>query len=448
MSWTALLAALALPALLGLLGSGLAGVLAAPGDGALYRFTLYVMSGAVVLHVLLTLLDFARVPWSPLLLIVLGAVLFALARRFLPRNSSRARLSSDFGWGEGIALFALAVFILIALTGWITMPDFVYHWGIKGKHFYLARGVDYSYLSKAWNWYTHPDYPNLVPELFAVTALLAGGFDLPAMMLGTGVVFALLLAATREGLRQGGVDRFTRQAGLALVALAIAAFGVGYQMAGAADWMLALAAAAAVPPLLRPPDRTGDFQIATAAAFAAAAKMEGVPLAGILALVQLARRPWRLASERRPSLGAALRLGLPIAAVVLPWWGRMRYHHLALAINSGPFRLSRAGTILRSVLETLGTPEWHGFILAVFLPPLLLLHRRTRAFAAAATLQLLFYLFTYFTGGLEDVHFFVISNFARLAFQLVPASLVAALVAWGEREAVEMERAGTSPAPT
>ena len=109
------------------------------------------------------------------------------------------------------------------------------------------------------------------------------------MMLEAGAFFALLLAAAREGLRQGGADRFIRQAGLALIALAIGAFGIGYMTAGGADWLLALALTAAVPPLLRPADRVGDFQIGVIAAFAAASKMEGVPLAAFLVLVQWAR---------------------------------------------------------------------------------------------------------------------------------------------------------------
>jgi hypothetical protein len=422
---TALLAAAVLPVLLGFLGSRFAAALAAPGDGALYRATLYVLSGAVVLHLLLTLLDLAGVAWSPMLLAALAALLCALAWRFLPRGPERARLPSDPGWGDGLALFALAAFTLVALTGWITIPDFVYHWGLKGHRFYLARSVDYAYLARSWNWVIHPDYPNLAPELFAATALLAGGFDVPAMMLWTGVIFALLLAAAREGLRQGEADRFARQGGLALVALATGAFGLGHRMAGSADWMIALALAAALPPLLRPPDRTGDLQIGLAAAFAAASKVEGVPLAAFLILVQLARH------APRPSLAAAARAGLPAAAVVLPWLARAAHHHLFLPLNSGPFRLFRAGEILPAALEALGTRAWHGFALAALLPPLLLLHRRTRPFAAVATLQLFFYVYVYFTVRVDDLRFFVLSNFARLAFHLVPASLVAALVAWG-----------------
>jgi hypothetical protein len=429
MSGTALLVAAAVPALLALLGSRLAPWLAAPGDGALYRATVYVLGGAVVLHLLLTLLDFARVPWHPLLLAFLGVALYVLARRFLPRGPERPGLPSDLGWGDGIALAVVAAFTLTALTGWITFNDFIFHWGIKGARFYVARGTDYAYLARGWNWVLHPDYPNLLPELYAVTALLAGRFDMPAMMLETGAFFALLLAAAREGLRQGGAGRFTRQAGLALMALILGAFGIGYLTAGGADWLLALALTAAVPPLLRPADRVGDFQIGAIAAFAAASKMEGVPLAAFLVLVQWARH---VLGERRLAISPALRAGLPVAAVVLPWLGRTIHHHLFLALNSGPFTLSRAPGILAAVLETLQTTAWHGFLWAMFLPPLLLLHRRTRAFAAVATLQLLFDFYVYFTSASADqIRVFVLSNFARLGFQIIPAILVTALVAWG-----------------
>ncbi len=413
--------------LLGALGSRFAPALVADGDGASYRATLYVMSGAVLLHLLLTAFDLAGIGWSPLLLALAGAVLFGWAWRSLPRLPERARFSSDLGWGDGLALFALAAFMLLALTGWIAIPDFVFHWGLKGHRFFLEREVDYAYLARSWNWVIHPDYPNLAPELFAVTALLAGSFDVPAMMLGTGVFFALLLAAVREGLRRGGADRLVRQGGLALVALAAGAFGIGHRMAASADWMMALALAAAVPPLLRLPDRTGDFQVGIAAAFAAASKIEGVPLAAFLILVQLGRRLW---AERRLSVRAAARTVLPAAVVVLPWLGQALHHHLFLPFNRGPLQLSRAGEILAASLEALSVRAWHGFALAALLPPLLLLHRRTRAFAAVATLQLLFYVYVYFTVRVDDLEFFVLSNGARLAFHLVPAGLVGVLVAW------------------
>ena len=413
MSPWALVAAAALFVLLGLLGSRFAGVLASPAEGALYRAVIYTLAGAVLLHLVLTLLDIAGIPWSLPLLAVAGVLIAAAAHRFPSqhfqgdRGTRLATGLGDLGWGDGLALFALAAFTVFALTGWIAMPDFPYHWGIKGHRFYLAHGVDYAFLTRSWNWTVHPEYPNLVPEMFAVTAMLAGSFDMPAMMLGTVALFALLLAAVREGLRQGGADRFTLQAGVAAVALIIAAFGIGYIMAGAADWNLALALAAAVPLLLRPPDRTGDFQIGDfqigiIAAFAAASKVEGVPLAAFLVAVQIVRR---IRVERRLALTTALRAGLLPAAVILPWLIRASRLHLFQPFNSGAFELARAGVIFRAVAAALWTPAWHGLLPAMFLPPLLLFPRRTRAFAAVATLELLFYFYIYFTSGVGDFRY-------------------------------------------
>ena len=54
----------------------------------------------------------------------------------------------------------------------------------------------------------------------------------------------------------------------------------------------------------------------------------------------------------------------------------------------------------------------------------------SRPFAVAATLQLGFYLYIYFTARVDDPRLFVLSNGARLALHLIPASLVMALVAW------------------
>jgi hypothetical protein len=152
-----------------------------------------------------------------------------------------------------------------------------------------------------------------------------------------------------------------------------------------------------------------------------------VTLAGFLALVQIGRRVW---AERRLDLRAGARVGLPVAAVVLPWLARMAWHGLFLPLSSGPFQAGRAGVVFPAVLEALRTPAWHGFGFAALLPPLLLIPRRTRPFAVVATLQLAFYLYVYFTARVEDPRFFVLSNFARLILHLIPASLVMALVAW------------------
>jgi len=80
------------------------------------------------------------------------------------------------------------------------------------------------------NWELPPDYPNLLPEMFARPPC-SRPLRCPGPDAGGRRLFALLLAAARGGLRQGTADRFTRHAGLALVALAVGAFGIGYRMA-------------------------------------------------------------------------------------------------------------------------------------------------------------------------------------------------------------------------
>ena len=420
----AVLGVLALAAALVFLGSRFSGALVHPGDGAPHRAAVYGMTGALVLHVLLTGLDALGLPWHPLLLTGLLVGAAGLAHRFRPQPVDRARLPSDLGWGDGLALFALLVFTCAALTLWTMTPDFVYHWGLKGQHFFLHRGVDYAWLARPWNWVIHPDYPNLLPELFAASAILAGRFEPHAQMLWSSLFFLMMLASAREGLR-ATEDRWLGQAALAILGLAVALFAVGHQMAGGADWMIAGAFLAAVPALLRPPDRAGDWQIGIAAGFAAASKIEGAPFAVLLAGTQLVRH---VLSERRLDWRAALRSGLPAAAVGAPWLFRVFRHRLFLGTNSGPFDLSRAEIIVPALVEALAVPAWHGLSLLVLLGPVLLLVRRVRPVAAVATLQLLFYLYVYFTAPVET-RYYVLTSFARLVFHLIPALVVAVAVA-------------------
>lgn len=422
MTATGLLAVLALPLALIFLGSRFSGLLVHPGDGAPHRQVVYGMAGAVVFHLLLTALDALGIPWHPLLLAGLLVLLVAAGSLVLrPRLPSS---SLEPGWGYGVALFALLVFTLTALTLWTMTPDFPYHWGIKGHRFFLHRGVDYAWLARPWNWALHPDYPNLLPELYAATALLGGRFDPHAMMLWSSLFFALMLASAREGLRAVS-DRWTGQAALAAVGLLTATFGMGHLMAGAADWMIAGSFLAALPALLRAPDRAGDWQIGIAAAFAAASKIEGAPFALILVGTQLARR---ILAEKRLDLRSVLRLAAPAAAVGAPWLFRVYRHGLFLGSNAGPFDFSRAGEIFPAVAESLGEGAWHGLSVLVFLGPALLLIRKTRAVAAVATLQLLFYLYVYFTAPV-DTRYYVLSSFPRLIFHLIPALVVAGAVA-------------------
>jgi hypothetical protein len=433
--------------------AGARGWLARPGDGAGFRLVVCFAAGAVVFHLLLAALQAAGLAWSRAsvstgVALLLGAGV-ALGRGAFGRpaaRTERARIPSDWGWGDGLALFALALFACFALAAWVATPDFVYHWGLKGERYFLSGGIDYADLGRVWNDVIHPDYPNLLPELYAASALAAGRFAEPAMMLWSCFFFALLLLGAREELRQAGCRRFVRQAALALVALATAAFALGGRMAGAADWLIALVLVAAAPLLGAAPSPASDRQLGALAALAAAAKVEGVPLAifliaAALLLPRAARRrpaepavtgsPRRFADFALPA-GAwsprrLARLALPAAVVALPWYFEVHRHHLFQEFNSGPFDLARAPRVAAALATTMGDPTWHGFTWALALLPLVWLDRRVRALASVAAAQLVFYFYVYFTVRI-DAAALLLASFPRLMLHLIPAILVAAAV--------------------
>ncbi len=312
------------------------------------------------------------------------------------------------------------------MTLWVTTPDFIYHWGLKAERFALAGAIDFRFLARPWNGGPgiHPDYPNLLPSLYAATAILAGRFDAPALMLWSAVWFAGILAALRAALRSAGVEPWTAQAALAGTAAAVAALGLGNLLAGGADWMIALALAAALPALCGLAGGGADLQVGVAAAFAAAAKIEGVPLAVFLVAAQLARRD----GGRRGLGRALLASGLPAAAAIVPWAIEIARHGLYQAGNSGPFDWGRRQAIWRGWREVAGSASLHGIPWALALLPLLWLARRTRPLAAVLSAQALFYAWAYFASPI-DPWLYVLSNGSRLAFQLLPAVLVGAVLA-------------------
>ena len=461
MSPAAVLAPLLLLAMLIMAGRPLVERL--PGSRPL-RSVYAVLAGLWLLHLLLTLLDVVGVGWSVPL--VAGALLlFALWRL---RERMPAVPSLRPGWGDVVALLATLAFAALAATRWIAFSDFVYHWGLKGHRFLLARHVDYDYLAQPWNWVLHPDYPNLYPELLAVTAMLGGGWEEGALMLWSPILVALLLVVARETLAPGDsgpragapglADPWVRDAVLAMLGCALAAFGIGHLMAGSADWFVALALLAALPPLTRPADGAGDLQLGLCAAVAAAAKAEGVALAGFLVAVQLGRhllalrrtRPaWRSRAAWRSGLAGLAMLVLPPASVVLPWWLRAAHHGLFQPFNSGAPELARVRIVADAVAESMAVAAWGGLTLALLLVPLLLARGGLlRPFATVVALQALLYGWQYLTAPV-DTHFLVLSTFPRLALHLLPSVMVAAALAWlgGAAPEAAVARGGPDPAP-
>lgn len=431
---------LALLVVAALLGRGLRRSCGGGSGSRADDLVLDLVGGLLALHLSLLLLHGLRIRWTPtsvalaLALAVSGALALHL-RRSRPieglgsaggEAASDGRSGGERRWSsaDGVTAMAVLVFAAAAWTLRATHPDFIYHWGIKGRKFLLAGGPDFTYLSHPWNHFIHPDYPRLIPELYAVTSLPAGRFSEPVLLLWSVVFFAVLLVALRQALERGGVASGTRRAVLAFLALGLGAFAIGHRLAGGADLPLALALAVALPVLLAPTLRPADdLTLGLAAAFAAASKIEGVPLAGALIALQL----WRRYRDRRLGGPSIARIVLPPALVVLPWLVLNLRHGLFQATNSGALEPERWLAVLTALGDALAVPHWHGLSWLILGTPLLLANRRARGVAVVVLVQLAFYLWIFFT-QIGDPELLVRFSFPRLLLPLVPAVIVAGAV--------------------
>lgn len=391
-------------------------------------------AGMVALHLLLFSSSIAGVPWRPFAALVPAALLLiAWPRERAARPASRGLAISGgrLGVGDVVALGAVTWFAALAHGRWVTAADFIYHWGAKARQFALADGIDWGYLANGGNWRIHPDYPTLWPELLAVTARLLGSSDEAVLLLWSPLLLVALLVAARNALAASAVPRLVAQPALATLGLLLATFGIGQEMAGAADWLVALAGVLALPALLAPRDRDGDLRIAVAAALAASSKIEGVPFAAILVAAHLLGREARWFGL--PRWRSVLRTALPTAAVVLPWWIQCSRHHLFLATNTGRFDLERSAAIWPAVFQVVTATTWLGAPFLLLALPAGLASARHRRLAAVLLAQLTFYFWVYYTGPV-DTRFYVLASLPRLLLHLIPAAALGLVVMLSSRQ--------------
>ena len=408
--------------------------LAAAGLGVLCRLrvpvslSLALATGAVALHVVLQIETLAGVRWSFLeswALGVLGVVALWRARR-PPRVAPG---SWTGGWGDGVALVSLIALALLCARAAIDNPDFVYHWGAKGRKFAAAAGIDLAFLGPPSGWHLHPDYPNLLPELFAFTARLGGGWVDGTALLWTAVAGAALILAAREALAP--VDRALRQVVVAGLCAALLAAAFALELAGNADLLVSWALVLAVPALLVPRSAGATARVGIAAALAASSKIEGVPLAAFMILAFLVARraapgPPAVGRERWTRLAFVL---LPTILVVAPWlWINLR-HGLFLPGNTGQLSLSRLALAVPEALAVLWSPAWSGLPLTLVALPWLCIARRTRWAAWVSVAQLGFYFWIYGSATADSARY-VQWSFARLLLHVLPAVWVLCALCW------------------
>jgi hypothetical protein len=401
---------------------------AGPDSTRSFQATLHLSTGLVLAHSVLAWLDLVGLRWRVALVagIVLAVAIFARRVRSGVARDPRPPIDSAgggfaLGWAGVVGAAMVVFFAVLAVSERIAFPDFVYHWGIKGHRYFLLRAIDYDFLGREWNLVAHRDYPQLVPELYALQSMIAGRFSEPALLLWSAVWFAALLIAARESLLAWAVRQEAARWVFAILSLAIGVFAVGHLMAGSVDWIVAFALTAAIPPLVRPLSARGELAIGVLAAMAAATKLEGIPLAVLLIGAGLWRRGRSPGGRRvRSLLAAAARLALPVVIAVVPWLVQGLRHDLFRDPQGGAFDASRAPEIALSLWQAMLRPEWHLAPLVLLLLPLLFLRRATRTVGAVVALLLASYLLRYFTASF-DYEFSVLSSFPRLVFHVLPA---------------------------
>jgi len=380
-------------------------------------------AGAFALHVALAAATLAGAGWSRALALTALAA-GALAWRVARRNAAPATAPSGAGAWTAAAVGALVV--VLGSAGWLTQPDFYYHWGLKARRFLEIGGADYYFLAGPSAWRLHPDYPLLAPELLMLPSLLSGRWNERAALAFSALLVALLVVALRRALVATGLAAARLEVATAVGAALFGGFVVGYGLVGAADPLPALALLVALPALVdeRPPGAAVGWRLGLGAALAAASKIEGVPLALLLVGVDAATRTLR--TRRPPPLAHLARTALPTLAVVAPWFALARAYHLFLGTNAGSWRWERAAEIFPAVFECALHPDWALAPLLLVALPFVVSRRRLAPAVAVVGLQLAFYFAVYFTGPVET-RFYVLSTFPRLLFHLLPATF--ALVA-------------------
>jgi len=259
-------------------------------------------AGGLAMSVAMAALSLAGIQWSRTSLFLVAAVLFVAGLRYGLRD---AQASSE-GSVSRTAVAGILVFLVLTGYGVLTAResagDLHFFWGPKAVRFFRAGGIDVSYLADKNFYFAHPDYPPLLPMLYAWSHTVAHQFSFWAAVL-TMILFLFGAVAFVRGAT--GDDW-----GALLMAGTLAyTFAVGCA-AGGADPPLIFFEVIALAALTFLEGRRGaDVLAAIGLAGAAWTKVEGATfvIAVVIALLVLRRgflRTLRLAAPAALLLGA------------------------------------------------------------------------------------------------------------------------------------------------
>lgn len=319
------------------------------------------------------------------------------------------------------AAAGLLLFSYAAATARLTATDLVLFWGPKGQAFAAAGRLDAGFLGNPANVQMHPDYPPLVPSLYAWATDAAGRFAWGASML-TLPLFLTLTAAALWGFGRPALgDRRAAE----WTALLIFLLGYGWSVTlsgGGAEPALAFFEVVALVSLGFGAGRRAVPIASLALTGCTLTKLEGLPFACAVALAfSIGSSDWKTRLLRFAAL-----LGAPLAA--LGAWiafcaghGLLHYYR-----GGGPLYLDHAPIVAR-VLPGVASYEaaylpWIVVVALVALSPRSTGSRRP---IVVALLFLAFMLFVYLHTP-YDPTLLIIWSAGRLLLTVLTALLLAA----------------------
>ncbi|MCU1244534.1 MAG: hypothetical protein JWN02_444 [Acidobacteria bacterium] len=192
-------------------------------------------------------------------------------------------------WGFPLAV--IAILFYAAADARMTCADLIYFWGTKGVHFDQARQINAEFLRYSDYYLMHPDYPPLVPLIYAWGTLVARTFSWWGALELT-PLFLLATAASFRGLvrRELGEERATLYT-LLLTTLLGCCYAVT-SIGGGGDAPLILFETIALTALTfaRPGERGALVVAAVALAGCVFTKVEGTAFALVVVLAFLITR--------------------------------------------------------------------------------------------------------------------------------------------------------------
>ena len=369
---------------------------------------------------LLFLLSLLQVPWNRWWIVALGvaAAVSVVSRR---RQAAALRRPPLILVIVAIPLLGYALF---ATAAPLWEFDFLSDWGLKGRVFWIARGIDWRFLEQANYRATHPDYPPLVPLCFDFFALLRGAWNDQAFgLINVAFAAAVLLIVHRVAREETLSPLAAAAVTFAMVPLAAVPWiGIGegpfvsYATAGLLLMRRSVTAAAVMLGL------------------AAFTKNEGLTLI-VAAAIALA------VSGRRRDV---IRLW-PAIAIPAPWLIARALHGLRTDIGTAGVvgriaeRLANPAPLMQALQQaSLGKHLlWIGLLLGIAIAARLLWVRE-RFVLIALALQLVFYVVAYLATP-HDIAWHVRWSWDRLVWHLMPA-LTAVVLTSLAKLAVPAER--------